>query len=89
MEEAEWKPYYDPSDRISCSDPRVKVSAWQTDDKILAVCASTSADYEGEIHIRCDYPTLHNGETGELLSENGACTFSLHGFDYIFLEGKK
>ena len=89
LEEAEWKPYFSPTDSIACSDPHVKISVWETAEKILAVCATTAASFEGKVRIQSKFPKLVDSFTGKVLTENGEFTAEFKGFDFMLIEGEK
>ncbi len=87
LEEADWKPYYRQTASIACSDPDVKISAWETADRILLVCATVSAAYAGKATFRCAFPKLTDALTGKKLAENGVFTAEFKGFDFMLIEG--
>ena len=77
--EAEWKPYYLDSP-VRSSEKHVKVSAYQTKDRVLAFCTSDRGDFEGESELISEYPLIRDAFTGEILSENGRYTLKIKGF---------
>ncbi len=83
LDKAEWKPYWNQSDKIRISGVGIKVSVWETENEMLMVCASTSSDFCGKIHIDscfqnvCD--ALCDNKTEAM---NGSFDVELSGIDY-------
>ena len=89
LESSEWKPYFEPCDKISCNNSEVKISVWESEDKILAVCASTYTAFKDTVTITSKYPNIRNALSGEQLSVDGKITTDLCGFDFVLLECTK
>lgn len=85
LEESVWKPYYEATDKITANDSEIKITAWESTDKILAVCASTYSSYKKDVKITCAYENIQNALTGETISENGEFVQTFCGFDYVLI----
>ena len=85
-----WKPYYHGTESIRSSEDSVKISSWETEAEILAVCATTTSGFDGEVEITApDFPMIKNAYTDEPLTENGRLTLKFKGFDFVILRAKK
>ncbi len=90
LAKAEFKPYWKQTERVTVTDDKIKVSVWETDDEMLIVCASVTADYKGTFTLKCDLPVLADMiEDGKEISTNGDVTFDFGGFDYKLIRAKK
>jgi hypothetical protein len=91
LEEAQWQPYFHDHD-VKVSDSGIKVSYYETDKEVLAVCSSVSMDFAGDVALdftALGVKTLINKMTGETVCENGKATLKFGGFQYYLLYGKK
>jgi len=90
VEKAQFISYYsDIKPAIKCSNPNVKVSVFQFDDKLLAICASFEKAFDASFKLESEYKNVTNAMTDEKLSSDGTFEVSLKGFDYIIIEAHK
>lgn len=91
LEEAEWHPYFHEHD-VKVSDAGIKVSYYETDKEVLAVCSSVSKNFSGNVELdftALGLQTIKNAMSEEVVSEDGKLTFEFGGFQYLLLHGYK
>ena len=77
---------------MKVSDSGIKVSYYETDKEVLAVCSSVSMDFAGEVEMdftALGLDALENKMTGETVGKGGKATLKFGGFQYYLLHGKK
>ena len=91
LEEACWHPYFRDHD-VRVSDKGIKVSYYETEKEVLAVCSSVCTDFDAEVEL--DFTALglsgiEDAMTGETVSANGTVSLKFGGFQYYLLRGQK
>ena len=88
-EEIEWKPYYNPSGRVTRETVGVKISCYEKENEILAVVATDNKKFSGKAKIKSMLPNISRANNGEILSNNGTAEIELNGFDFALIKFKK
>lgn len=81
IEKSSWRPYYENADKISSNNENVKISYYETADKLLAFCTSVYSDFDENVEISSDFSLISDAVTGENISANGKCRLHFKGFE--------
>ncbi len=85
----DWRPYYNASGRVTCETEDIRISCYERENKILAIVATTRADFEGEAEIKAELPKIYDAREKTMLSKSGEAKVKLHGFDFKLLVFEK
>lgn len=91
FEDSEWHPYFH-NDVVQVSHAEIKVSYYETEEEVLAVCASTERDFSGTVELNFTALNLYeieNAMTGEFITRDGTHIAEFDGFQYLLLRGMK
>ena len=80
-----WKPYYHAECPVSTDSELVKVSCYETSDKILAIVATSNKEFDGNVAVTSSGKRIVDAVSGNELSCVGSAIIVLHGFDYKLL----
>ena len=85
MEESTFLPYYDGNNSVLSDNENVKVSIYEAQDKILAVCTSISNKFEGDVTISGKFDKVTDALKCAVISENGKCKLHFKGIECYLL----
>ncbi|MBQ9975951.1 MAG: hypothetical protein IJP16_05520 [Clostridia bacterium] len=81
MKEAKFLPYYNGNDSVLSDNDDVKITVYETDDKILAICTSIDMSTDADVTISGKFDNVSDAFTGYRISDNGKCELHFSGID--------